>query len=125
MKFELQKAYAFDLMNLSDLREDGTYTVQLLDIKKRLFKKPIYTVISLQTGNIIKCSDKLLSPLCKDELSIYLRFPKDSPVITDEDYGILKFLIDVTSDYIHDENVIKQIKKLELKIKYYNKIKNI
>lgn len=122
-KIKIFDVYAFDILNKLNSKENGTYSVQVLEIQKRFLKSPIYTVISLETKQIIRCTKDLLTPIpSNSELHIYVRHPDDCPTITDTDIRTVNGLL---ANMDTNSPVFTNLRKLKLKLDYYSKVRNI
>ena len=125
MRIKLFKEYAFDIRNYIKLREGGTFTVQVLEIKRRLFLPTVYTVISLQTGETFKCGKKHLTPIIDSQERIFcVRYPLDTPPVTKDDVQLLES-IKQSPCIAENQEYFDKIEKLKLKLEFYSNIKDV
>lgn len=118
-KIKLYETYLFDPENRLNIRENGTYTVQVIAKEHRLFRKPLYIVISVQTGAKIRCIGDVLFPIPNGSTPIITRCPDDFPPINKEDLLIIEKLL---NDIDPSDPIYQSLCKLHLKMKFYNEV---
>ena len=112
--------YVFDVMNTLNLKENNVMTVQVLKIKRRLFRKTLYGVISLQTGELFTCYKAHLTPLPKvEDKYVIVRYPDNIPIINAVDIAAINEIITET-DSRH--RFYKELCKLRAKLNFYYEV---
>lgn len=120
MEINLHDICVFDILNKLNIRENGTTTVQVIDIHKRLFRKPLYTVLSLQTGDSYKVSKDYLTPIPQGQIPTLIRYQDNFPPINEEDLKTIEAIL----NHIDTDNLLyKNLCKLHLKMELYSKVK--
>lgn len=122
-KIEIYGTYAFDILNKLRIKENGTYSVQVLEIKRRFLRKPLYRVVSLQTGRLFLCEKKYLTPIpASTEMEVFIRYPDYTPTIIDRDVETINKVIARTD--ANDPNYAN-LCKLQTKLDFYSKVRYI